>query len=53
MIDFERLDNKKFAYSCLASLNEKNCLNMIALNSNLVLIGVFSSVVMLVLQRKK
>jgi hypothetical protein len=27
MIDFERLDNKRFAYSCLAILNEKSCLN--------------------------
>lgn len=27
MIDFESLNNKKFAYSCLALLKEKSCLN--------------------------
>ncbi len=27
MIDFERLDNKRFAYSCLTFLSEKNCLH--------------------------
>ena len=27
MIDFERLDNKKFAYTCFTLLNEKSCLN--------------------------
>lgn len=27
MIDFERLDNKKFAYSCLALLIKKSCLS--------------------------
>lgn len=27
MIDFESLNNKKFAYSCLALLREQSCLN--------------------------
>ena len=27
MTDYEQLDNKKFAYSCLALLNDQGCLN--------------------------